>query len=105
MQILNGPTWTVRRPRARREPPAARSRRGSPPQKHDQGDAEGLDALLRLADVAQNASLQQVSGVCWRMHMPGAQASALPVEKSTTSYAGHFIRVACHACKPSSLES
>lgn len=61
MQALNGPTWTVRRPRARREPPPARARRGSLPQRQDQGDADGMDALLRLADVAQNASLQ-VSG-------------------------------------------
>lgn len=62
LQAINSPTWTVRRPRARREPPQARGKRGSSPFDGNHGDAVGLDALLRLADVAQNAALQQVAG-------------------------------------------
>lgn len=64
LQSSNGPTWTVRRPRARREP-LGRGKRDSPLGHQDVGDAEGIDALLRLADVAQNASMHQHAGTAF----------------------------------------
>lgn len=60
LQPLDGPTWSVRRPRAPREPGRGRPIHVSA--QRDMGDADGIDALLRLADVAQNASMLPYSG-------------------------------------------
>ena len=63
LQAPENPTWTIRRPRARRDTLHPADAEPRPFKKQQEfTDAEGVDALLSLANVAQNASLLPSQG-------------------------------------------